>query len=347
MVRLVLLGLAASAFFSATFILNRSMSLGGGHWFWSASLRYLYMIGILACWITVRHGPGRLKSLFRLFASHLLFWCVAGGIGFGVFYAALCFAADHAPGWVIAATWQATILATPVVLAAFGRRVPVRGVLFAVAIFLGIALVNAEHVQRGLGLREALLGVLPVLVAALAYPTGNQMLNTACHGGRGRIPALRSRLLEDAPSCVFLMTLGSVPFWIVLALFVLPPAPGSSQWLQTGLVALSSGVIATSLFYHARNATHAPMAIAAVDATQAGEVVFSLLGEIVFLAGAWPDLLGGLGLVLIVAGLVGYCLSGRQASSPTAGKRPGGNSHRGSLRQKDTDRNLENNRRGD
>ena len=40
----VFLGLLASLFFAATFVLNRSMNLGGGYWLWSASLRYLFML---------------------------------------------------------------------------------------------------------------------------------------------------------------------------------------------------------------------------------------------------------------------------------------------------------------
>ena len=43
MVKLILLGLLAGAFFSSTFILNELMSNAGGHWFWSASLRYIFM----------------------------------------------------------------------------------------------------------------------------------------------------------------------------------------------------------------------------------------------------------------------------------------------------------------
>jgi len=38
--RLLWLGLLAAALFSITFVLNRAMSLEGGHWVWSASLRY-------------------------------------------------------------------------------------------------------------------------------------------------------------------------------------------------------------------------------------------------------------------------------------------------------------------
>lgn len=34
-------------FFAFTFILNRSMNLSGGHWLWSAALRYLFSFPIL------------------------------------------------------------------------------------------------------------------------------------------------------------------------------------------------------------------------------------------------------------------------------------------------------------
>ncbi len=311
MTSLVLLGLLASAFFSATFILNRAMSLTGGHWVWSAALRYFYMLILLSFWIGFRRGSDHLKKVFLLYWKHPAFWTLAGGVGFGIFYAGLCFAADHAPGWIVAATWQSTILATPVVLFFFKRRVPVRGVLFAAAVFMGIVFVNAGHFREGLSLREVLMGVVPVLIAAFAYPTGNQMLNTVCHDGLRRVPSSMLSVLNDAPSCVLIMTLGSIPFWLVLIAVSAPPEPAPIQWLHTALVAVSSGVVATSIFYKARNATRQAMAIAAVDATQSGEVVFSLLGEVFFLAGAWPDLLGTAGLILIVGGLTGYCLTGR------------------------------------
>ena len=47
MIRLMLTGLAAGLFFSSTFVLNRAMSLEGGHWYWSAALRYFYMVILL------------------------------------------------------------------------------------------------------------------------------------------------------------------------------------------------------------------------------------------------------------------------------------------------------------
>ena len=104
------------------------------------------------------------------------------------------------------------------------------------------------------------------------------------------------------------MTLGSIPFWVLLLLFITPPAPEKVQWLNTAVIALFSGVIATSIFYQARNATRKPYHLAAVDATQSGEVAFSLVGEMLLLGGAMPQLPGVVGLIFIVGGLTGYVL---------------------------------------
>lgn len=203
MIRLLMVGLAASAFFSATFILNRAMSLSGGHWMWSAVLRYLHMFWILVLWLLLRHGPKYLAEVFAVFRSHLFFWITAGSVGFGVFYGALCFAADHAPGWIVAATWQITILATPVVLWAFNRRVPYVGVLFTAIIFVGILLVHAEQAAHTPNVREAFVGALFVLLAAFAYPTGNQMLHTARHGAPDASPPWTPAIFRTLPPASF------------------------------------------------------------------------------------------------------------------------------------------------
>ena len=60
MKKALLYGLLASMFFALTFILNRSMNLGGGYWLWSASLRYLFMLPMLwllcSVYALVTHG---------------------------------------------------------------------------------------------------------------------------------------------------------------------------------------------------------------------------------------------------------------------------------------------------
>ena len=97
MVALIALGLLSGLFFSSTFVLNRLMSLEGGHWVWSASLRYLFMILFLLIVIRLFQGKKTLLGVLKLFYAHWFFWSVAGSIGFGCFYALLCFSANYAP----------------------------------------------------------------------------------------------------------------------------------------------------------------------------------------------------------------------------------------------------------
>jgi len=308
MVRLILLGLLSSAFFSVTFVLNRAMSLSGGHWVWSSSLRFVYMFFLLILLIAITKGVGHLLDTAKIFINNIKFWLLAGSVGFGIFYSMLCYAADHAPGWVVAGTWQFTVIATPIVLVLFKEKIPRRGVFFSVLIFLGIVLIQFFNKGTGFSMTNILYGVIPVVIAAFAYPTGNQLLNFAKHGNHPRIPHIDSSILEDAPTCVLLMTMGSIPFWIVLLLISTPPPPLKSQIVHTGIVAISSGIIATSIFYKARNSTTSPYAISAIDATQSGEVIFSLAGEIVFLGGALPELTGGIGIMMIILGIAGYSM---------------------------------------
>ena len=300
---LVATGLLAAALFSATFVLNRAVSLAGGHWAWSAALRYADMTVLFSFWIALRHGWARLRAVLGLFGRQIGFWCIAGGIGFGVFYTAICFAADHAPGWIVAATWQITVLAAPLVQRLFGGRVPVRGLVFCAVIVAGVAVLNGGRLAEGVPAAQVVGGVLPVVVAAFANPVGNQMLNRRRHGG-GEAAAT----VADAPSAVLLLTLGALPVFAATLLVTAAPLPGAGQLLATLGVAVISGGLATTLFLHARNRTADPFRIAAVDATQAGEVGFALGGEVLLLQAPWPGDAGWLGLGLVMVGLAGFVL---------------------------------------
>ena len=59
MLKLLGIGILAAFFFSSTFVLNRAMSLSGGFWVWSASLRYVWMVAFLMAGLLVA-GRGRL-----------------------------------------------------------------------------------------------------------------------------------------------------------------------------------------------------------------------------------------------------------------------------------------------
>ena len=111
------------------------------------------------------------------------------------------------------------------------------------------------------------------------------------------------------------MTLLSLPFWGVLAgiALALGRGPTVSQGIQTLLVAIFSGIIATLLFFRATDLARGdPVRLGAVEATQAGEVVFSLAGELLVVGGRWPDVWSAGGLVLVVAGMAAHSLHGRK-----------------------------------
>ncbi|WP_031480273.1 DMT family transporter [Maridesulfovibrio frigidus] len=302
--KIIMIGVLAALFFSTTFVLNRAMSLDGGHWVWSASLRYFWMFGILSVGLFAVRRELFIESL-KLYVRHWFFWTAAGGIGFGLFYALISFSASYAPGWVVAATWQTTILATPIVLLGFGKKIPLRAMLLTLIIFAGVLLINLERAGTA-SFGDILLGAIPVLIAAFAYPFGNQLVWEARQGGTKIIPHLDSPAMDDPFCRVLLLTLGSLPLWIIIIAVFSPPPPAMDQVLNTALVAVFSGIVATSLFLYIRHKARSAAELAAADCTQSMEVVFSLLGEVALLGGILPGLLGWAGIALTMLGLVLY-----------------------------------------
>ena len=298
---LVLIGILSGLFFSSTFILNRLMSLEGGHWLWSACLRYAFMILFLIPLLSFFQGTKTPGQVFHLFLKNWMFWIITGSIGFGGFYALICFSAAHAPGWVIAATWQLTIIASLIVLVGFGRSFPKKVWLFSIIIFMGVLIVNLSHIDLS-NIKALVSGGLPVLIAAFCYPIGNQLVWEAKNGNRF-LPNIEDPLLENPFNKVLLLSLGSVPFWLVLIMIISPSLPSAQQVFNTSLVALFSGVIATSLFLFARNKARKASEIAAVDATQSSEVIFALIGEIIFLNASFPNAMAFAGIFLVFIGL--------------------------------------------
>lgn len=304
MLRLMLTGLGAGLFFSTTFVLNRAMSLEGGHWYWSASLRYLYMVLLLGLGLTALKGAAYFRRVLAELTRHWIFWTVSGSIGFGCFYALICFAADFAPGWVVATTWQLTIIATLVVLMCFGGRFAKRIWLYALVVIAGVVLVNLGNVDTA-DTRSLVLGAVAVLFAAFCYPLGNQLVWEA-QRGRRRLPEIDGALLANSFTKVFLLSAGSLPFWLLLYPCTGAGLPSPGQLINAGLVALFSGVIATTLFLHARGHADNASKLAAVDATQSSEVLFALAGEILFLHAPLPSLTGLIGIVVTVLGLIAF-----------------------------------------
>lgn len=316
MARLILFGLLAGLFFSSTFVLNELMASQGGHWFWSASGRYIFMWLILSLIISLKHGLSTLHKLCQLFLNHVGFWCIAGGVGFGGFYAFLCFGADHAPGWVIAATFQFTSVASLIVLALFGENLSKSVIGTSLLIFTGVLIANLgeglhdESISLG---NLLLLGALPALLSGFCFPIGNQLVWYAANKAQNPsampsrlpngVPSMTSPLIHSAMNKVWLLTTGSLPFWLVLGLVIAPESPSSSQVINTFLVALLAGVIATSIFLFARSQASTGGQVAAIDATQASEMIFAIFGGMILLGSPAPSVLSLLGIGMVIFGL--------------------------------------------
>ena len=300
------LGLTGSFFFAFTFILNRSMHLSGGSWIWSASLRYLFTFPIFAFIVWKKYGFSRIHGAIAAAPGAWLLWST---VGFGLFYAPLSFAGDLGESWLIAASWQITIVMGLLLAPLFGKGVPVRNLGAAGIILLGVFLLQLGNVGT-LSLSAMWQVLLPVLVAAAAYPLGNRKTMALCGEQFSTIER------------IYCMTLCSLPFWLALGAFGLatqgPPAGG--QVFQAFLVALFSGVAATLCFFRATDLVrNSQRQLAVVESTQSGEVVFTLLGGVLFLDDALPAPVGFAGIFLIVVGMIlNSFLSAARAPRPAA-----------------------------
>jgi drug/metabolite transporter (DMT)-like permease len=117
------------------------------------------------------------------------------------------------------------------------------------------------------------------------------------------LPNIENPLLENPFNKVLLLSLGSVPFWLLLIAIKTPPPPSKGQLINTALVALFSGVFATSLFLFARNKSTQTSELAAVDATQSSEVIFAMAGKILMLNSPLPSSVALAGIFLVFTGL--------------------------------------------
>jgi drug/metabolite transporter (DMT)-like permease len=282
--------IAGSFFFAFTFVLNRSMHLSGGSWIWSASLRYLFTVPILALIVGRRHGFHKIHQAIQKCSADWLLWST---VGFGFFYAPLSFAGDYGESWMIAATWQLTIVMGVLLSPVFHKRIPVKNLGAAGIILIGVFLLQIPNLIH-LDARAALLTLFPILIAAVSYPLGNRKMMQICGDELSTIER------------TYGMTLCSLPFWCLLSVFGLVRAgvPSAGQTLQSFGVALFSGVIATLLFFKATDLVKSNhKQIAVVESTQSGEVLFTLLGGVVFLGDTPPDWLGAAGIFLITFGM--------------------------------------------
>lgn len=294
------LALLSALFFTMTYVLNRASASGGGYWAWLASLRYLITLPLMLPLLARR---GAMAPVLRSIAAHPVAWLRCAGIGFVLFYVLLSYAAASGPSWLVAGSFQFTVIAgmlcAPLLYRDARRRIPPAGLLVAALILSGVLLMQVGHASGALD-RAAWVALACVLVSAVAYPLGNRLL--LLHLERSGEPL-------DATQRVFGMTLASQPLWLLVAGYAAlqaGPPTGAQVWLAAG-VALSAGVIATILFFQATGMVRdQPLALGAVEAMQGAEVVFAVLLGVLLLGEPWPGGTALSGAVLVLAGIIAF-----------------------------------------
>lgn len=292
--------LASAAFFTATYVLNRASVDAGGHWAWTACLRYLFTLPLL---LPLMPWQGGMRPVWRAIRGAPGAWLLWSGIGFVLFYALLAWAAASGPSWLIAGSFQFTVIAgmlvAPLLYDDARARIPRAALAVGVLIVIGVVLMQFGHAQGRLD-AKGWIALGCVLASAVAYPLGN----------RGLLLHLERRGIElNATQRVFGLTLASQPAWLALAAYAWTQAgtPSPPQLLLAFGVALSAGVIATILFFQATGMVRDnPTALGAVEAMQAAEVVFAAVLGALFLHEAWPRGQALWGALLVVAGIVAF-----------------------------------------
>jgi hypothetical protein len=75
--------------------------------------------------------------------------------------------------------------------------------------------------------------------------------------------------------------------------------------LQCFFVAVSSGVIATVLFFAATDLAKGDVRkLAAIEATQSGEIIFAVGGEMLMLSAPLPSSVSCIGMVFVMIGMI-------------------------------------------
>lgn len=309
MVKAISLGVLAAFFFSSTFVINRWLSIDGDNWYWTASLRYFFVILILTPIIFILKDASYLSRCVKALFKNGFFWLLTGGIGFGVFYLTLCYSASFAPGWVIATTWQLTIIISPLLLRVFKFSVKLGSILFSLIAFIGVFLVNYNEMINVDS--SVLKGSFFVLIAAISYPFGISLCKLAMSNKLPWVTIEDIDLLQNTFVRVWLMAVGCLPVLLLAGLFFSNFEPPSiNQIIGVGYVAISTGVVATSLlFYACQNVAKNGDEISAVLCTQSFEVPFAMLFEILFLSAVLPGLVGWLGVFAVIFGASGYILT--------------------------------------
>lgn len=309
-IKAILLGILAALFFSLTFLLNEINLSDSGYWIWVATLRYLWMlpmIMLLGLVPQLKSDFRRVLTSMKEAPSYLFIW---SNVCFVLFYVPLTWSAQFLPGWLVSSLWQLTIvfgvLTTPLMTVTdnsgykYRLKIPGNKIKWMVVILLGIGLTTVQTNGFSQVTPMFWFAIVAIIIAAICYPLGNRQIGN-------RYPTFNG--LEK----VFGMLIATYPTFIVLSIigYLKAGLPSQGTLVSTFSVALSSGVIATVLFFQATAMAARNMeTLATVEATQSFEVIFTVLLGLVFLGHTLPNHLQLTGLAIMLFGITGINLSG-------------------------------------
>jgi drug/metabolite transporter (DMT)-like permease len=305
------IALLSALFFTMTYVLNRVSASNGGHWAWIAALRYLITLPLL---LPLMPSQGGVRPVLRAMRAHPGPWFSCAAIGFVAFYVLLSFAAHSGPSWLVAGSFQFTVVAgmlcAPFLYRDARAKVPAAALGVGVLILVGVALLQLGHANGHLD-RAAWIAFLCVLASATLYPIGNRLL---------LLHLERTGEHLTATQRVFGMTLASQPLWLLVAAFAWQHV-GWPSWEQVSLaggVAMSAGIVATILFFHATGMVrNQPAALGAAEAMQAAELLFAMVIGAIFLGEQWPRGTALWGAGVVVLGIVAFAwIASRPSPTP-------------------------------
>ncbi|NUS60940.1 MAG: multidrug resistance efflux transporter family protein [Lysobacter sp.] len=306
------IALLSALFFTLTYVLNRAAANAGGHWIWTAALRYLITLPLL---LPLMPWQGGIAPVWRAMRAHPMAWLKCSTIGFVCFYLLLSFAANSGPSWLVAGSFQFTVVAgmlcAPLLYRDARRKVPKAALGVGALIIAGVVLLQFGYADGALN-REGWIALVCVLLSAVLYPIGNRLL---------LLHLERTGEQLNATQRVFGMTLASQPAWLLIAAIAFEQhgVPPMGQVLLAAGVALGAGIVATILFFQATGMVRdQPAALGAAEAMQAAELLFAIGLGALFLGEAWPRGVALWGGALVIAGIALFAwLVSRPASTPT------------------------------
>ncbi|MDG4985005.1 multidrug resistance efflux transporter family protein [Lactococcus lactis] len=300
----ILLGVLSALFFSLTFILNQMMSLSVTSWAWTASLRFLFMFPLFGLVVAFQRNNG-FKKIVNAIKSDWKYWMVWSNVGFSLFYIPMCFASTLVPAWMIASSWQITIIAGSVIAPIIEEnkdkrkkyKLSVIEILSFLLILLGITLLELHQITL---IRDSFLLIVSLLlmvISAFSYPLGNRKI----------LKINKEKYLLNTAERILAMIVCTIPVWIVCSILgYFQSGLPSRQQLSMGFsVAFFSGFIATYLFFYATQRSHENFKqLSTVETTQSLEIVFTIVLGNLFLKEYITGFLAFTGIFFVLIGMI-------------------------------------------